>query len=306
MTTANGSAAAAGAGGAGGDNKSGNPGAGAANGGAAPGNGSAGSNGGDNGGASPFSGLQDAGNLDWVKAKGVPSLDALVTSSRELETKIGQAILPLDENATDAQRGAFYDKLGRPKTAAEYKFDRPKGLPETAPYDTGMAAEIGNIAHALGLNQRQASVLHDHFFAAAHKGAEDRAAKDKEQISAGHQAIVKEWGEPDGAKHKRMTELSNRTIRQFGGDALLTELKTIGALGKDGDAKSPQLAFMLAKVGEQLFAEDTLWQNPGGAVNPFADASVNLKEQGRIIKQDPDRARALIRATGANPAEWSL
>lgn len=41
-------------------------------------------------------------------------------------------------------------------------------------------------------------------------------------------------------------------------------------------------------------------------VNPFKAGSVNLTQQGQILKSDPNKARQLIREAGAEPAKYGL
>ncbi|WP_077622007.1 phage scaffolding protein [Sediminibacillus massiliensis] len=50
-------------------------------------------------------------------------------------------------------------------------------------------------------------------------------------------------------------------------------------------------------------------QNPdgGGAVkNPFSKENLNLTEQGKIIRDDPEKAKQLISQAGGNPAIYGL
>ncbi len=124
-------------------------------------------------------------------------------------------------------------------------------------------------------------------------------AKEAQTIEAADAELVKMWGDKDGEVFKRNVELSNRAIRNLGGEPLMAELKAIGALGKDGEVKSPILADLLAKAGKGMFGEDTLFEGPQVANNPFATGdNENLTEQGKIFKANPDRARNLIKAAG--------
>lgn len=290
---AGGAAAGAGAGAAG------NPGGGTN--GASPGNGSA-----DNKGTPSWLDGLSAENRQLSTNKGWADPNKGFDSYRELEAKIGKAILLPDANAEADQWEGFYDKLGRPKIPTEYKIERPKGLPADAPYDAVAAENMKTLFHKAGLTPRQAAVLHDAVFEGQHKVATEEAAKEAEAVGKAHDLLVKAWGEPESAEYMRNVELSNRAIRQFGGDEMMAELKAIGAFTKDGSVKSPLLAQMFAKIGQQNFAEDALWGGAGDYKNPFADKTVNLEEQGKIITTDPDRARQLIRAAGFDPVEWQL
>lgn len=293
--------AAAAAAAAAGANGAGNPAAGATNG-AAPGNGT---DGGSNGAATdPFAGLQAAENRDLVKNKGWTGLDPILASYRELESKIGKALVPPAPDAPQDVRDAFYAKLGRPETPDGYKFERPASVPESFPYDANDAALIANVAHAAGLDPRQAAMIHDGLVMRAVDIANSRVQETTAKAAEAQKTIVKEWGEPDSATHKRNLELANRAITQLGGDTLTADLKGAGILAADGTVTSPAIAFAFAKIGQQLFAEDQIFGGVGGFKNPFAAENENLTEQGKIIKSDPERAKVLMRSAGINPKDY--
>lgn len=288
-------------GGSGGANNSGQPGSGADKG-APPDKGSAG------GANAPawIDGLKDTGNRDLAKAKGWSDPDVAVKSYAELEGKMGKAIFIPAADADDATKSAFLDKLGRPKTPTEYKFERPKDLPTDAKYDATQAEAMKTVFHKAGLSPLQAQMLHDTIVTTAATGATARDTAAAAEATKAFEQITQKWGAADGEQFKRQNELANRTIRQMGGDELTNELKAVGVLSKDGEVRRPAVAFALAKIGETLFAEDNLYAGPTGFKNPFAAESEDRTAQGEIIKASPDRARQLIRAAGLDPAEYQL
>jgi hypothetical protein len=252
--------------------------------------------------------LADEGNRKTVEAKGwaTKGLDDVVTSYRELESKLGKAIVPPGDDAKPEDLNAFYAKLGRPEKAEAYEFKLPEGLPENFPYD-GKAAEKYKVwAHDAGLPPKQAQALHDMYVkdtAAQLQAHQEAYAK---SVEAAHNELVKEWGDPKSGTYERNQELANRAIRQLGGTELLGELKAVGAFGPNGEVKSPKLAKALAKVGESLYAEDTMFGGPTAGANPFSSKTENLTLQGQIIRDDPDRAKVLIRQAGIDPSEYGL
>ncbi|NKX16203.1 hypothetical protein HGG75_10745 [Ochrobactrum pseudogrignonense] len=69
----------------------------------------------------------------------------------------------------------------------------------------------------------------------------------------------------------------------------------------------PNVAFALAKVGKEMYGEDSTATNASGSLNnPFSSENFNLTQQGKLIRDDPSKAKSLIRAAGGNPAEFGL
>lgn len=231
---------------------------------------------------------------------------AYLHSQRSFSELQQKALVPPGDDAKPEELDAFYAKLGRPEKPDGYEFKLPEGLPEAFPYDATMADKFKNWAHQAGIPSKQAQTLHDQYvkdIAAQMTAAQEAQAKVIEQS---HEALVKAWGDPSSETYKRNQELANRALRQQGGSELIGELKSLGALGPNGEVKTPRLAQMLAKVGQELYAEDTLYAGPGNEPNPFSPKAENLTKQGEILRNDPARARVLIEKAGINPKEYGL
>ncbi len=77
--------------------------------------------------------LKQNADLTNYKTVGDFTKDALSWKGKvsELETKLGDSIPKLPDNATDDDRAVYFDALGRPKEAKEYEFDgEDKNAPE--------------------------------------------------------------------------------------------------------------------------------------------------------------------------------
>ena len=251
-------------------------------------------------------GLQAEENRALVEAKKWQTADDAIKSYRELETHASKALRLPGENATADDWNAFYQKLGRPDKPDGYelKLDT-NSVPQDFPYDETSAVEYRNWAHEAGLNPRQAQMLHDKFVgfqAAQLSAAREQAAK---REGDAHRAIVQEWGDPDTAGYRQNVELASRAISQLG---LKDALVESGAISTDGAIRHPAIAKAMAKVGKELYAEDSMATNANGVLsNPFSDGdNFNLTKQGELIRSDPRKATALIRAAGKNPAEFGL
>ena len=251
-------------------------------------------------------GLQVEENRALVEAKQWGSPDDAIRSYRELETHASKALRLPGDNATADDWNAFYSKLGRPEKADGYELKlNAESVPQDFPYDEKSAIEFRNWAHEAGLTPRQAQTLHDKFvgYQAGAFGAAKEAAAKREGDT--HRDLVSDWGDPDTSTYKQNVELMSRAVTQLGLKSALVEL---GALGADGAVRNATLAKALSKVGKELYAEDSMATTASGALsNPFSDGdSFNLTKQGELLRSDPRKASALIRAAGKKPAEFGL
>lgn len=133
-----------------------------------------------------FEGLSEE-NKSFVANKGFKSYDDVVTSYINLEKYQGvpaDKILKMpDENNAD-EVNAFYNKLGRPEKAEDYKFEIADGQ------DDSIAKAIAPELFKAGLSQKQAAAIYKTLEAAKieqTKAAEAAAVKAEEDLKS-------EWG----------------------------------------------------------------------------------------------------------------
>jgi hypothetical protein len=275
--------------------------------------------GGNNEGASNGSGTNVAQTQipDWtapleedtraiVKAKGWKNQNEAIKSYKELVTKLGEPRLEIP--AADAAKevhDAFFAKLGRPATPAEYKFGVPEGVPETTPYDADFATSFKNWAHEAGLSPKQASAIHDNYVKSMATGIGAAQAAQSAKITGTHAALVKEWGDTDTEGYRRNVELARRAVQQLD---LTASLKGAGIIDpQSGMVTDVKVAQALARVGAKMYAEDTMYSGPTAVTeNPFDKSTFNMTKQAVMIKNDPARAAILIRASGQKPVDFGL
>lgn len=250
-------------------------------------------------------GLQIEDNRALVEAKQWKSPDDAIRSYRELEHHASKALKLPGENATAEDWNKFYSKLGRPETPDKYELRlNTEAVPQDFPYDETSAIEFRKWAHEAGLNPAQAQSLHDKFVGyQANAFTSSRAEVMKSEGDA-HRAIVGAWGDPDTSGYRQNVEFMSRAVSQLG---IKDSLVKGGLVSGDGAVLDSKLAFALAKVGKELYGEDSVATNANGVLkNPFSDDHFNLTEQGRLSREDPKKAAALARAAGKNPAEFGL
>lgn len=250
-------------------------------------------------------GLQIEDNRALVEAKQWKSPDDAIRSYRELENHASKALKLPGENATAEDWDKFYAKLGRPETPDKYELRlNTETVPQDFPYDETSAIEFRKWAHEAGLTPAQAQSLHDKFVeyqANAFTSSREEMAK---REGDAHRAIVGAWGDPDTSGYRQNVEFMSRAVSQLG---IKDSLVKGGLVSGDGAVLDSKLAFALAKVGKELYGEDSVATNANGVLkNPFSDDHFNLTEQGRLSREDPKKAAALARAAGKNPADFGL
>lgn len=251
-----------------------------------------------------LSGLQDAGNRELVAKKGWDKSntpDVVIHGYRELESRLGKAIVVPEANAPKEDFDKVYTALGKPKTPGDYAFKLPQGVPENFPYDDAFATEYKNWSHEADLSPRQAQHLHDKFVQRFAKQMDDAHEGMKRRVGTAHQEILAKWGPTDGEGYIKNIGHAKAGLRGLG---LAETFKAAGLIDQGGNIADAKLAFALATVGEGLFREDEMRGGSPGHftnANPWKDGQENLTEQGRIARENPDLARSLIKAAGKDP-----
>lgn len=255
--------------------------------------------------ASFFSGLQDADNRQLVAAKGWDksnSPDVIITSYRELESRLGKSVVIPSAEAPKEEYDKLYAAMGRPAKPDGYQFKLHPDLPQNFPYDDAFATDYRTWAHEAGLTPRQAQTIHDQFTLRAAKQMAAQIADMETKVGDAHAKIVAKWGDPESQGYKHNVAMASRALAKSG---LSDTYKAAGLITQDGKIANAALAFHLATVGEGLYRDDASHGGPGAltANNPWAEGKENLSEQGRIVRENRQLAETLIKAAGKDPAK---
>jgi hypothetical protein len=240
----------------------------------------------------------------WHGEEGL-ELNSALDAYRSLEARLGRSIPVPGEDATPGEWDAFERRLGRPDTPEGYDFELPQGLPDDFPYSEDLAGRFRDWAFRAGMPATAAQSLHDDYVRelAGLQRAEAERLSDAEDRS--HRELVSAWGEADGEDYRRNVMLADRAMHRLGLNEVLQET---GLIAVDGGVRDARVAKALARVGSELFAEDSLHGSAGGGDNPFAGDNPNLTEQSRLIREarsDPSKAalvQSLMQAAGIDPA----
>lgn len=173
----------------------------------------------------------------------------VVKSYAALERRLGRSVAVPGDDATPAERDAFYARLGRPRTPEDYRTSLPDAYARPGGDAEGEARLSGFLAavHAAGAAPPVVRAAVD-WYERARAEAEDAAARRMAAARAeADRALRREWG----PGYDRRLALAQRAVRHFGGNDLAATLDRSG-LGND-----PGWVRAFARIGEAL-AEDTL------------------------------------------------
>ena len=177
-------------------------------------------------------------------------------------------------------------------------------MPENVPYNQDLALEYRNWAYEAGITPKQAEVIHNKMVVKAAQEQQVYQQQQAEAVQNTHQTLVREWGDPDSEQYRRHQEMARRALVQLD---LKDSAVAKGFLTSQGEVTDAKFALALARAGEKMFAEDTMFSGPAAGIsNPFSDGKENMTQQSLLIKSDPGRAKQYILAAGKNPGDFGL
>ena len=173
-----------------------------------------------------------------IQTKGWQSPADVIQSYTNLEKllgadKAGRGVVLPKEDADPSEWNQVYDKLGRPKSPADYKLPVPEG-------ETGQFAEMAaGKFHELGLTAKQAAGLAEWW----NSQSQEMQASQFNQLAQNSEQemgqLQQEWGKDYDAN----IEAARRATRQFGLEAPTLE-KIENAIG------TKQMLQLFAKIGK--------------------------------------------------------
>lgn len=239
--------------------------------------------------ADPWSGL-NAAHKTMAEAKGwkgTNDLPSILDSYSALEKKLGER-----SNTPTA-----------PKTAAEYEFKKPDNLPKEVGYNDAFANGFRDWAHKAGLSKEQASALHDNFVGYAMRAHQTVSTSQVEilnqRLAKAEKGLTTAWGAQDSPVFKQNMEFSRRAIEQLGIGNDLKEAGIILDVGGSSKVANDNVLKALAKVGQKLFAEDSVYGSSASGINPFEGKNFDVTAQGRLVQNDPAKALLMIQSLPA-------
>lgn len=183
----------------------------------------------------------------------IPGQDAAPEVMTEFRNKLanipGIALMPAEGDA-DAQ-SAFWGKLGRPATAAEYGLAKPDKLPPGVEWSDDQIKAFTEQAHALGLTKAQVVGLNDWNLQQQTLAAETAIEAGKQAESA----LRTKWG----AAYDQNLGIGRQALEKLGGPEMATKY---GDLLKG----NPEFAVLMHAAGLATL-EDKVIRSVGGDGN---------------------------------------
>ncbi len=199
------------------------------------------------------------GEKTLEKFKGV---DALAQSYIELEKMPRGIAIPKDD-AKPEEWDAYYEKLGRPKTADEYAVNIK--VPEGMPWSKAAEKNILTKLHGAGLTQKQAEKVINGYIEEAARGNLMIKREEARTRDSAEKTMREEWG---GLADTNIA-LVQRSVAEFGGNEFRAYLDETG-LGND-----PRFMRFVHKMAQPML-EDGLIRGDGlGMKRSEAQAEIN-------------------------------
>jgi hypothetical protein len=246
----------------------------------------------------------DQENRSFAEGKNWKDLNAVFKSHRELEKAFSSR--GNNQQQTTQTTDQTTTAVVKPTSPAGYEFKLASDFPKDGFYDKNLSETAKNWFHKAGLDTTQAQTLHDAFFGHMAETVKAQQTAQQTQFTERSQKafeqLAKDFGgSPETPAFKRNLEMSRRAINHLNPD-LKAALKEHGVIvDHNGQEVVTNAAIVsaFAKVGSRLFAEDELFGAPNVNENPFDPKKPNAKRAGELIKNDPELARTLIKAAGA-------
>lgn len=170
----------------------------------------------------------ETGALKMGDVKDHKEIGSLVKSYMNSQKKLGTAIQPLKDDATDEERRAHFTKQGCPEKADGYVTPMPEKLPEGMLFSEEIMTAAKNYAHANGVKKEVleglSKVVLDSQIEMFNKMvAEAKIAQDKVAEEATNKLKGK-WG----ADHDKFVEMARRSYDVHGGKEFVDLMESTG------------------------------------------------------------------------------
>jgi hypothetical protein len=193
-------------------------------------------------------------NVDWKQGipediradkslESIKDIGSLAKSYIHSQRLVGSDKIPVpNKHATDEDWNAVYEKLGRPKTPGEYKYD----IPENANVDKASLNNFSDQAHKLGLLPTQANGMVKFYNEMVSQGIKDADTKALVSRENSTKEMKQEWGQAYDSKLSKAATLAKSIVDK----QLLAAPMADGTMLGDHPLMIRAFAMLADKMGE--------------------------------------------------------
>jgi DNA-directed RNA polymerase beta subunit len=207
-------------------------------------------------------------------------LNGLVKSHLELEKTLGDRVKLPNEKSTKEEINKFFNKLGRPEEASKYEFSTPEKLPEGFTIDEKGLNNFKELAHKLGLTNKQANALRENYLNQAielHKNTYISPEKQEADFAEKRDKLF-------GDKAEQVIQTTSKLIHEN-----LTK-EQADALDKLGNDELLAVTQLLNNISSKFLSPDTVSTNyaPANTADDARNELITLSEKlEKMNKFDP-------------------
>jgi len=182
----------------------------------------------------------------------------------------------------------FYQKLGKPPTAAEYGFARPENLPEGLDFSDERMAKFAELAHSQHLTKAQAGTLMEFYNNMVLEAYSQSQAQEEAQLESNMKALEAKWGGEYGSEKFNAHHKNAQKAFNYVADADMKK-----AFQEDPKLSShPLVLELLSRLGSKMGPDAvTISSDTALPLNGFADSKAavekalkDFKESGKFQK----------------------
>ena len=163
-------------------------------------------------------------------------------SYSELEKKLGNSIVIPGKDASEEEKNAFYEKIGKPKSADGYSINDEN------------AKAFKELAYKMDLTDSQAKGLYESFKSMGEQMLKQQQVNVQQQAAETTEALRKEYGSNFNSAIKYL----QKGVMAYGGKELGDKLKATGLLA------DKTVVDMFIKLGKQVSEAGTTTKSAGG------------------------------------------
>ena len=216
------------------------------------------------------------GEASLTSINDIPSLAKGFVSAQKM---LGSRIEAPQKNWSEQQWGEFYDRLGRPKTPADYKLADTVKFPEGTNFDEKTRTEVFGLFHKLGLTESQMNGVMD-LYAKRLAGAAEASQKSREDSRLKSEAEIRQ---KYGDQTDSVLDIARAAIKKVGSEDFVKFLE------ESGLGNNPAMVEVFHKIGKEMLEDNA----HGSGLNHLVRDATAAKTEIDRLTQDAEYMKAL-------------